>query len=136
MKKRSSKGSTRAARKSGPYALRHGFRIGDRLLVADIPPDLEDPKYKDDPQMRTGEMFRFCVQRKFVIRGFDRYGFVELRVDDDPRVKRKFGLNSIWLEPNFLTLVSKSRCKVTRPRNGLGWKQDFVQAEGEGNANR
>ena len=131
-----SKGSKRAARKSGPYALRHGFRIGDRVLVADIPPDLKDPKYKDDPEMRTGELFRFCVQRKFLIRAFDRYGFVELRVDDDPIVKRKFGLNSIWLEPNFLILISKSRRKVTRPRNGLGWRQDFLQAENERNTKR
>ena len=128
-KKEANKGSKRAARKGGPYDLRHGFRIGDRVLVADIPSDLKDPKYKDDPEMRTGELFRFCLKRTFLVRGFDRYGFIELRVDDDPVVKRKFGLNSIWLEPKFLVLVSNSTRRVSEPRNGLGWKQDFLQAE-------
>jgi hypothetical protein len=135
-KKEGKKGSKRAARKGGPYDLRHGFRIGDRVLVADIPSDLKDPKYKDDPEMRTGELFRFCLKRKFLVRGFDRYGFTELRVDDDPVVKRKFGLNSIWLEPKFLALVSKSAHKVSGPRNGLGWKQDFLLAEAESARNK
>ena len=64
----------------------------------DCPEAYKDPNYKDDPNMRTGELFRFCVGRKFTIRGFGRHGYIELQVDDDPAVKRKFGLNWIWVE--------------------------------------
>ena len=79
------------------------------MRIADIPPDLKDPKYKDDPAMRTGELFRFCVGRTFLVTGFDRYRFVELQVSDDPAVKKKFGLNSIWMEPDFIALVTKTK---------------------------
>ena len=81
--------------------------------------------------MRTGELFRFCVGRRFTIRGFDRYGYIELQVDDDPAVKRKFGLNWIWVEPQFVELVTKIRRRVDRPENGLGWREDFLKSETE-----
>jgi hypothetical protein len=97
----------------------------------DIPSDLKDPSCQNDPAMRTAELFRFCLGRKFLVRGFNRYGFVELEVSDDPAVKRKFGLNSIWIEPEFLELVAKTRRKVTRPTNGFGWKEDFRKSEAE-----
>lgn len=120
-----------AARKSGPYDLRHDFRIGDRVRIVDIPSDLKDPRYKDDSAMRTAELLRFCLGRKFLVSGFDRFGFVELQVSDDPAVKRKFGLNSIWMEPRFLDLVAKTRRKVTRLTSGFGWKEDFRGSEAE-----
>ncbi len=123
------KKSTRAARRGGPYDLRHRFRVGDKVLILDIPANLKDSGYKDVPEMRTAELFRFCVGRKFLIRGFDRYGFIELRVDDDPVVKRRFGLNSIWLEPYLLESISKARRAVSRPEDGLGWKEDFLESE-------
>jgi hypothetical protein len=130
-KKKPSTKSTRAARKGGPYDLRHDFRRGDRIRICDCPEAYKDPGYKDDPDMRTGELFRFCVGRKFTIRGFGRYGHIELRVDDDPEVTRKFGLNSIWVEPQFVELISKTRRRVDRPDNGLGWREDFLEAEKE-----
>jgi hypothetical protein len=80
--------------------------------------------------MRTGELFRFCVGKKFTVRGFNRYGYIELQVDDDPAVKRKFGLNWIWIEPQFLELVTKAG-KVTRSANGFGWKKDFRESEAQ-----
>ena|ERR1700757_3906310 len=130
-KKRPSTKSTRAARKGGPYDLRHSFRAGDRVRVCDCPEGYKAPNYKDDPDMRTGDLFRFCVGRKFTIRGFDRYGYLELQVDDDPAVKRKFGLNWIWVEPQFVELISKTRRHVDRPENGLGWREDFLESERE-----
>jgi hypothetical protein len=101
------------------------------VRIVDIPRDLKNPRYKDDPAMRTSELFRFRVGQTFSVSGFDRYGFVELLVSDDPAVKRKFGLNSIWMEPEFLELVAKTRRKVTRPTNGFGWKEDFRKSEQE-----
>jgi hypothetical protein len=75
--------------------------------------------------MRTGELFRFCVGRRFTIRGFGRYGQIELRVDQDPTVRKKFGLNSIWIEPKFIELVSKTRRRVDRPEDGMGGEKTF-----------
>ena len=119
----------RAVRKGGPYDVRHAFRTGDGVRVSDVPAGFKDPEYGDDLEMRTGELFRFCVGRKFVIRGFGRYGHIELQVDDDPAVKKKFGLNSIWIEPTFLELVTKTRRKVERPADGFGWKEDVQTSE-------
>jgi hypothetical protein len=79
--------------------------------------------------MRTAELFRFCVGRTFLVTGFNRYGFVELQVSDDLAVKKKFGLNWIWMEPGFIALVTKTKRKVTRPTNGFGWKEDFCESE-------
>jgi len=87
--------------------------------MCDCPEGYKDPNYKDN-QMPTGELFRFCVGRKFTIQGFGRYGHIELGVDEDPAVKRKFGLNSIWIEPKFIELIAKTRRRVDRPENGLG----------------
>ncbi len=115
-KRAGKKKSPRAVRKGGPRALRHDFRSGDRVRIIDIARELKDPDYKDDPQMRTAELFRFCLGRRFTISGFDQYGFVELQVDRDPEAKRKFGLNWIWMEPQYLELVSKARGKVARER--------------------
>jgi hypothetical protein len=93
--------------------------MGDRVWIADIPSDL-NPGYKDDPPMRTAALFRFCLGKKFVVRGFDRYGFVELRVDDDPRVKKKFGLNSIWVEPKSIELYFKDLATSRSPEERTG----------------
>jgi hypothetical protein len=80
--------------------------------------------------MRTAELFRFCVGKEFVIRDFGRYGHLELETDDDPRAKREFGLNSIWLEPELVKLISRTQRKVSRPMSGLGWKEDLPAATG------
>ncbi len=119
----------RAVRKGGPYDVRHDFRAGDQVRVSDIPAGFKDPEYRDDPEMRTGELFRFCMGRKFVIRDFGRYGHIELQVDDDPVVKQEFGLNSIWMEPAYLELVSKTKRRVERPADGFGWKEDLQTSE-------
>ncbi len=61
--------------------------------------------------MRTAELFRFCLDREFTVCGFGRYGHIELSVsDDDPKVRKKFGkFNTIWIEPEFLKLISGHR---------------------------
>ena len=126
----------RAVRKGGPYDVRHDFRTEDRVRVCDCPLEFKDPGYRDEPELRTAELFRFCMGRKFVIRGFGRYGHIELQVDDDPAVEKKFGLNSIWIEPTFLRLVNKTRRKVERQADGFGWKEDLQTSEAAQAKNR
>ena len=119
MWKTKSKKSTRAAasvaRKNRLTRRRLGLEIGDRVQITDISPELKDPNYDlgdaERREMRTAELFRFCLGRVFTIYGFGRHGFVELEVSKSPVVRKKFGLNTIWMEPEFLKRVRKARKK-------------------------
>ena len=117
MKTRNNKASKRstvgAARKSSPSQHRRKFSVGDRVRIIDISEALKDPKYdlknSDSREMRTAELFRFCMGREFKIRGFQKT-WVELETSDDPVVRKKFGKwHTIWIEPEFLERVRKRR---------------------------
>ncbi len=73
------------------------------MRIADIAPELKDPKYDCKLQgMRTAALFPFCLGRVFTICGFDRYGHAELHVSGSLAVRKKFGkLHWIWVEPHF-----------------------------------
>jgi len=108
-KKRNGNG---AARKSSPKAHAAKLKVGDRIRIIEISEDLKDSNYDsknaERREMRTAELFRFCLGREFLIRGFDRYEFIELEVSDDPAVRKKFGkFQTIWCEPEFLVRVGK-----------------------------
>jgi hypothetical protein len=89
-----------------------GLGIGDRVLITDISSDFKDPGYAlqdaDHREMRTAELFRFCVGRVFTIHGFGRW-YVELEVTKSPVVRKKFGLNTIWIEPEFVKRIRKRK---------------------------
>jgi hypothetical protein len=111
-----------AARKSSPIRLKSSFKVGDRVRIVEIPEDLKAPAYdaKHDtqkPKLRTAKLFRFCLGRGFTVRGFGKYGHVELEVDEDRQVRKAFGkFNTIWIEPEFLKLVSRAGSANTRTR--------------------
>jgi hypothetical protein len=97
------------------------LEVGDRVRIIDISADLKDPGYdsKHDEcrEMRTGELFRFCVGRVFTVYGFDRYGNVELHAGNSSAVRKKFGKwHSIWSEPKFLKLVRKRKVQRKKLR--------------------
>ena len=99
------------------------------MRVVEIPADLNDLRKRDD--LRTGELFRFCLGQEFRIEGFDRHGFPELYVSENRRVAQRFGRwHWIWVDPRFLALV-KPRPGRVRRRKGLGWKIDFEKSEFE-----
>jgi len=118
--KKSAKG---AARKGSLSRLGRKLKVGDRVRIVDISEELKDPNYDsrhpEVADMRTAELFRFCLGRVFTIHGFDRYEYAELTVDEDRAVRRKFGLNTIWIEPKFLERVrsSMSNEKTKRKTN-------------------
>ena len=106
-----------AARKSSPTRLKSKFKIGDRVRILDIPEETKDPKAdlksSEARQMRTAELFRFCLGRIFTVYGFERYGHVELRVGNSPAVRKEFGWShTIWIEPEFLERVGYQRLKA------------------------
>ena len=107
----------RAARKSSSS---RKLKIGDRVRIIDISSGFKDLNYDlkdvEHREMRTAELFRFCLGREFAIQGFDQYGYAELSVDKDRSVRKKFGLNTIWIEPEFLERIKVIRGKVSRKR--------------------
>jgi len=110
--KSSGKAAARAPTRQNRLARRKlGLEVGDRVRIIDILPDLKDPTYDlldaEHQEMRTAELFRFCLQRVFTIYGFDRFGYVELEVSKSPSVRKEFGLNTIWIEPEFLAPVRR-----------------------------
>ncbi len=110
--------ATGAARKS---SFPRKLKIGDQVRISDISSDLKDLDYdlKHDEcrDMRTAELFRFCLGREFVIHDFDRYGNAELHVGEDPAVRKKFGRSHwIWVEPEYLERIRVSKGKASRKR--------------------
>jgi hypothetical protein len=91
-----------------------GLEIGDRVRIIEIPPDLKDPNYDlsdaERREMRTAELFRFCVGREFTVRGFGRYATVELEAGANREVGKKFGkYQTIWMEPAHLKVTRKRK---------------------------
>jgi hypothetical protein len=99
-----------AARKSSSS---RKLKVGDRVRIIDIPLGFKDPNCDLNDalfrEMRTAELFRFCLDREFAIQAFNQYGYVELSVDKDRSVRKKFGLNTIWIEPKFLARVRNTK---------------------------
>jgi len=115
-KRKSGSTKARAARKGGPVRWQQSFKIGDRVQIVDIPEDLKDPAYdskdSDRREMRTAELFRFCLGRMFPVEGFGQYGHVELEVGKNRAVSKRFGRwQTIWMEPEFLKRVASSKGK-------------------------
>ena len=109
----------RAARKSSPSLHSPALKIGDRVRIIDISKYLKDPNYefKDEgyQEMRTAELFRFCIGREFTIRGFDKYGHVEIDASANRIVRKEFGkYHTIWSEQEFLKRVSSAKKKNIR----------------------
>lgn len=99
-----------AVHKSSPTRLRRRFRVGDRVRIVEIAEYLKDSNYdlKDEGhrEMRTAELFRFCVGREFTIKDFDEYGHAEIDASKNHAVRNEFGkYHTIWSEPKFLELL-------------------------------
>jgi hypothetical protein len=91
--------------------------VGDRVRIIGIPNNLKDPSYDqkdaDRREMRTAELFRFCVGRVFTVQDFGRYGHAELEVGNSPAVRKKFGkFQTIWIEPELMKRVAHRRLKA------------------------
>ena len=109
----------RFARKNRLARRRIGLEIGDRIRILDIPPYLKNPSYDlkdaDHREMRTAELFRFCLGREFTVQDFGRYGTVELDAGANRAVRKEFGkYQTIWLEPEQLKVVRKKRATKRR----------------------
>jgi hypothetical protein len=70
------------------------LRIGDVVTVKQIPPGV-----KKLP-LATKKIFRHCLGRAYTVRGFDRYGHIELRPKQ---------LESIWVEREFVSVRRRKK---------------------------
>lgn len=82
------------------------FKIGDRVTVTKLPPDLHDRAEIDTPGV-----FRRALGKTFRIEGFDDRGHLELVVAERRPSPDKYESDTIWIEPEFVALVRRSRAK-------------------------
>jgi len=77
------------------------FSIGDKVKVIGMSPVKYPPGMKDE--LGTEKLFKSMLGKVYTVRGFDKYGNVEL----EPK-----RLNTVWVEPEFLKL----RARKTKSR--------------------
>jgi hypothetical protein len=77
------------------------FGVGDEVKVIGLPRITFAPGVKDE--LGTVKLFRSMLGKVYTIRGFGKYGFVEL----EPK-----RLNSVWIEPEFLKLRARKKKKT------------------------
>jgi hypothetical protein len=74
------------------------FQVGDKVKVVGMSHVTYAPGVKDE--LGTEELFKSMLGKVYTVRGFDRYGNVELQP------KR---LDVVWVEPGFLKLRARKR---------------------------
>jgi hypothetical protein len=72
------------------------FRIGEKVKVIGMSPVTFPPGVKDD--LGTEKLFKSMLGKVYTVRGFDKYGNVEL----EPK-----RWNTVWVEPQFLRLRAR-----------------------------
>lgn len=70
------------------------LKIGDKIRVTGYRPVKYAPGVIDD--LGTEELFKSMVGRRFIVRGFDDYGNIELQP------KR---LHYVWIEPDLVETI-------------------------------
>ncbi len=82
---------------------KRAFKIGDKVTVIAYPRILFPPGFRD--RLGTRKLFKGMVGKVYTVRGFDKYGHIELRP------KR---LDWVWIEPECLKLRAR---KKKKPKN-------------------
>jgi hypothetical protein len=77
------------------------FHVGDKVKVTGMPKVTYPPGVKDE--LGTEGLFKSMIGKVYIVRGFDKYGHVELH----PRRS-----DWIWVEPEFLKLQKKKTKKT------------------------
>ncbi len=82
------------------------FKIGDRVTVTKLPPNL-----RGEGGMDTPGVFRRALGQTFRIQGVDDYGHLELVVAERKPTPATYQSDTIWIDPEFVALARKSRAK-------------------------
>lgn len=79
---------------------KHKFQVGDKVRVIGMSPVTYPPGVKDE--LGTEKLFKNMLGKVYTVRGFDKYGNVEL----EPK-----RLNTVWVQPEYLKLIKKRPTK-------------------------
>ena len=82
------------------------FKIGDRVTVTTLPPNLDDRAEIDTPGV-----FRRALGKTFRVEGFDCYGHLELVVAERKPTPDTYESDTIFIEPEFVALARRNRAK-------------------------
>ena len=82
------------------------FKIGDRVTVTTLPPNLDDRA-----GIGTPEVFQRALGKTFRVEGIDRYGHLELVVAERRPTPDTYESDTIFIEAEFVTLVRRGREK-------------------------
>jgi hypothetical protein len=82
---------------------RRRFRLGDKVKVIGIPPMSFAPGVKDD--LGTERLFKSMLGKIYTVRGFDKYGHIEIRPTRS---------DFVWIEPELLKLRTARSTKRNR----------------------
>jgi hypothetical protein len=77
------------------------FAVGDKLKVIGMASVTFAPGVKDE--LGTEKLFKSMVGSVYTVRGFDKYGFIELWPNR---------LDHVWIEPEFLKLRARKKKKT------------------------
>lgn len=77
------------------------FRVGNRIRVLQVPPSVLEKM-----PLETITIFRRCVGQILSIEGFDNRGHLELNVMDNGSQAPNSCHHTIWIEPEYVELVS------------------------------
>jgi hypothetical protein len=75
------------------------FKIGDKVRVVRVPVITFRPGVKDE--LGTRKLFRYMLGKVYTVKGYDKYGFVEL----EPRPLK----DTVWIEPDFLRVRARRK---------------------------
>ena len=77
------------------------LKIGDKVQIIGLSSIKFPPGVKDE--LGTNKLFRYMLGKVYTVKGFDKYGHVELRPDRN---------NAVWIEREFLKLRARKRRKA------------------------
>ncbi len=81
------------------------FKVGEKVKVIGYRPGAYAPGVKDE--LGTEKLFQYMVGRVYTVKGFDKYGNVELHPTRH---------DWVWIEPELLKLRAKSKRKKHKSR--------------------
>lgn len=78
------------------------FKIGDRVTITKLPPDLDDRA-----EIGTPGIFRRALGKSFRVEGIDEDGHLELVVAERRPSLERYESDTIWIEPEFVALARR-----------------------------
>lgn len=83
------------------------FKVGDQVTISRLPPNLDDRA-----ELGTPGVFQRALGKTFRVEGFDDYGHLELVVAERKPTQDTYESDTIWIEPEFVTLARRGRAKT------------------------